>query len=623
LVGSTMPVSMSLIQNEHGVWCVRKRVPNKLQEAVAVVRGEGKKHQAWLQRSLKTKDKREAKRLAPPVLMEFDRTLAEAEALTAERPVRSSLGRREIERIAEFFYAHTLAADEEDRRDGGSELLFQSIAKQLRDAGVEFKTAYHLSPAPEFGLSDRDMNQIDESIETVLPAAMQALARGDISMMRWELDELLKLFRINLDRKSASYRELGTEVLKRFVQALQAIERRQRGEPVDTPPVPEVTGQPAAEGETLRAALEDWKKARRRPANTLREFVYAVGRFVELHGDLPVVKITRRHVRTFREALQLLPLRRSGELRSATLPELAEWSRKHGGIPRVSAATVNKMLGGVQAVLMWARDNGFIPDEVPWADPFSRMRLEEEIPTREPWQLDELKTLFGSPVFTEGARPAGGRGEAAFWLPLLGLFTGARLGELAPLTASDVSIDEETSIPIITIREDLEQGRALKTVGSRRTVPIHPELIRIGFMRFVEDLRGTNAARLFPLLTPGSKGGLGEAWSKWFGRYIRRLGITNRASVFHSFRHGFKDALRQARVDRDVNDALTGHIGVASVAGSYGAKDMVRRFGLPQLADAVAKVVYRGLDLSALEYPVAVRQVKRRKRTVASPASSP
>jgi hypothetical protein len=127
---------------------------------------------------------------------------------------------------------------------------------------------------------------------------------------------------------------------------------------------------------------------------------------------------------------------------------------------------LNKILGGVQAILMWARDNGFIPDDIPWADPFSRMRLEEEVPSREPWQLEELTVLFGCPVFTQRARPKGGRGEAAFWLPLLGLFTGARLGELAPLTADDVSTDEQTGIPIVTIREDLERGRSLKTVGS-------------------------------------------------------------------------------------------------------------------------------------------------------------
>jgi hypothetical protein len=68
--------------------------------------------------------------------------------------------------------------------------------------------------------------------------------------------------------------------------------------------------------------------------------------------------------------------------------------------------------------------------------------------------------------------------------------------------------------------------------------------------------------------------------------------------VFHSFRHGFKDALRTARISEDVNDALTGHAGGSSIARGYGAKDIVRRFGLPALADAVSKVAYPGLDLS-------------------------
>jgi integrase len=249
----------------------------------------------------------------------------------------------------------------------------------------------------------------------------------------------------------------------------------------------------------------------------------------------------------------------------------------------------------------WARDNGIIPDELPWADPFANMRLEEEAPSREPWQLDELRVLFSSPVFTQGLRPTAGRGEAAYWLPLLGLCTGARLGELAPLTAADITTDKPTGITTIRITEDLEQGRRLKNVASRRVVPVHPELVRVGFMQFVAQVRdgSKSNARLFPLLTPGPKGGLGEAWSKWFGRYIRGLGITNPASVFHSFRHSFKDALRAAGVSEDVNDALTGHSG-GGVGRTYGAKEMVRRFGLPILAEAVAKVSFPGLDLSHL-----------------------
>jgi len=152
-------------------------------------------------------------------------------------------------------------------------------------------------------------------------------------------------------------------------------------------------------------------------------------------------------------------------------------------------------------VVVWARNNGLIPDHVPWADPFSNMRLDEPEPSRAPWEPADLRVLFASSVFTEGARPKAGRGEAAFWLPLLGLFTGARLGEIAPLSTSDVRTDELSNIYSIVITEDLEQGRRLKTAGSRRVVPVHPELIRIGFIEFVQRVggRSMDARRAYSL----------------------------------------------------------------------------------------------------------------------------
>jgi integrase len=206
-------------------------------------------------------------------------------------------------------------------------------------------------------------------------------------------------------------------------------------------------------------------------------------------------------------------------------------------------------------VCVWARNNGLIPDDAPWSDPFSKMRLRTREPRREPWELEELRTLFGSAIFIRGDRPVAGKGEAAFWLPLMALFTGARLNELAPLTAADVITDAAAGIVCINVKEDQEQGRRLKTASSARLVPIHPELTRIGFLQFVDWIRLTgHEARLFPRLTPGPKGGFGEAWSKWFGRYKRKLCITNKVSVFHSFRHGFKDAAarcpRQRRTAR-------------------------------------------------------------------------
>lgn len=93
------------------------------------------------------------------------------------------------------------------------------------------------------------------------------MARGDISVIREELDELLSDFQLNVDRKSQSYRKLGMAVLTAYVRALRDIERRNAGEPIETPPsacvLPELpTGQ---QGGTLREAFEGWKKERQRP----------------------------------------------------------------------------------------------------------------------------------------------------------------------------------------------------------------------------------------------------------------------------------------------------------------------------------------------------------------------
>ena len=103
-------------------------------------------------------------------------------------------------------------------------------------------------------------------------------------------------------------------------------------------------------------------------------------------------------------------------------------------------------------------------------------------------------------------------------------------------------------------------------------------------------------------------GGVAEGCSKWFGRYTRSIEIT--ASVFHSFRHSFKDALRASGAGEDINDALTGHSG-GSVGRTYGAKDSVRRFGLNRLSDAVAGVRYEGVKLPIYKHDTSHGSVKK------------
>ena len=79
------------------------------------------------------------------------------------------------------------------------------------------------------------MHKIEEDVAIVLPAAQRALARGDIGFIKYELNELLQVFRINLDPNCSDYRKVALAVIKANVRALKDIAARNRGEPIDTP----------------------------------------------------------------------------------------------------------------------------------------------------------------------------------------------------------------------------------------------------------------------------------------------------------------------------------------------------------------------------------------------------
>jgi len=79
--------------------------------------------------------------------------------------------------------------------------------------------------------------------------------------------------------------------------------------------------------------------------------------------------------------------------------------------------------------------------------------------------------------------------------------------------------------------------------------------------------------------------------------------------VFHSFRHRFKDEARAGNVKVEVHNALMGQSD-ATVGGRYGAKEMLQRFGVKVLQEAVAKIAYRGLDLSRVRPFVVVESAR-------------
>jgi integrase len=607
-----MPFGMGLNKNRHGTYEARKKVPQHLEQAVARVLDNGKPKQVWLKRTLATKDFAEAKRRVKAVQIEFDRILERAQELLAERPLRDTLSDTEIKLIADWHYAEMLHMDDEETREGtGRDEAMRAIAKQLDEAGIEYNTPIPPSDhKPNYGLSNSEFRKRVADHEFMMPLMQAALARGDISKVDGHLDYLLNgQFGINLGRSSEAYRRLGLAVLRKHVAALEVLQRRSQGQPVETPPLPAIASPTrSGTGATLSAAFDGWRRYGNHSPRTVQDFEYAIRLFGQLHGDMPVANVRKSHAREFRDALRAVPVKRfrTGRLRIATLAELAEWGRQHPEAQKIAATTINKLLGGVQAVSKWASgEDGFVPDE--WSDPFAGIRIDGDESDRAPFATSELQAIFHTPVYTEGELPAGGQGDAAFWLPLLALFTGARLGELAGLRASDVAHEELVGVTCIYIASDTKAGRRIKTKASARAIPVHGELTDLGFLDFVAHAKADREkAWLFPKVAPGTTGA--RAFSKWFGRYIRAHGVTDEAKVFHSFRHNFNDALRIAAVNDDTRHALLGHA-QGGVNARYGAKEMAARYR-HRLAEAIVGVAYTGLDLSHL----ADRSTPGRKR---------
>lgn len=89
-------------------------------------------------------------------------------------------------------------------------------------------------------------------------------------------------------------------------------------------------------------------------------------------------------------------------------------------------------------------------------------------------------------------------------------------------------------------------------------IPIHPELIRIGLLDYVAETRKSSAALLFPELKPDVRGYMSGSFQKRFATFLSSVGIDDGDATFHSFRHTWRDALREARVPEERVQALGG-----------------------------------------------------------------
>lgn len=342
-------------------------------------------------------------------------------------------------------------------------------------------------------------------------------------------------------------------------------------------------------GAVVEAFLAQYEKrveVTKKGGAMLKKHQNALPMLVQLIGDKPVNELKQADINEYFDVLTALPPRWADQCRNLklSLRELAELEHEKTISPKsFDESYVGCVRPFLEAVQRDYGDQGF-----PLTLTTKGIRylgdVDEGENKQRAFKPHELQRLFaGAELQAFAADP---EQHAKYWLPMLGLFTGARVNELCQLNPQvDILQEPETGIWYlwITTESEADSGiqKSVKT-GESRKVPLHKKLIELGFLDYVSRIKASGARRLFPIWNPAPDGKASPAAEKWFVRLVKKTGLrdeTPKAQLvgMHSFRHTFLSYGTASEPSLNLG-SITGHkrdaTGVSAVQLGYNDKSI-------------------------------------------------
>ena len=310
----------------------------------------------------------------------------------------------------------------------------------------------------------------------------------------------------------------------------------------------------------------------------INEYIDMNNLLVEVLGDIPIDHLPHEHGRKFISVLKQLPSYRTKKYPDKSLKELLEL--KH--VKLISTSTISKYTKNVSTLFNWAIKQGYTRDNVFQGklEPTRKKQVIEKYFTQ-----DELDLVLGDNLkkySLDKNRPD------RYWVTMISAYSGSRLNETCQMDITD--IEEQDGIWIFNLTNDSED-KSIKTKSGNRIVPIHPHLLDLGFLDYVEEVRNQKQVKLFPNLKRGSTSSYGSSISQWFGRYLDKLGIKKKGKNFHSFRHTVVNRLTSKQVYEPFIKELVGHSHGTLTMDVYGGRKPLEVL----LNECVVKLDY-GID---------------------------
>lgn len=314
--------------------------------------------------------------------------------------------------------------------------------------------------------------------------------------------------------------------------------------------------------------------------------------FVDIFGDIGIEDINSAVCRDFKNKIQRLPKNHSKDSRYRDLSILEILNQKIPKTDKLSTESVNKHLGRLSSLFNWCFQQNYMERNY-----ISGMKIrtsKSNIDSRKPFTTADLNKLFDDPIYAKGKM----KNSYYFWLPLIALYSGARIQEICQLTLKD--IHKVDGILIFDINDESD-GKRLKNIKSKRIIPVHDSLKSIGLEKHIAQLKRRKQTVLFPELYTHADGREGQSQpaSKWFARYKGKHGFkTDGVKAFHSFRHTFIDELKKLNTPEHISASLAGHSHEAITYGTYGAENTAKL-----LNEHLQKIDYQGFNIGMIWKP--------------------
>lgn len=426
----------------------------------------------------------------------------------------AELSRDEIQRSADLMYATLLAADEQTYEEGVRELTAEDA----------------FAADDEDGDDVREPDRYQWSSANLPPATM----KGQVQLLK-QLMPALNFYLAQVTNKVAATPAAEllpfADAFRRFVDAME--KRRQSVHvPTPEPPAAPETPEPSftlsvlyEKFKTYKIASKAWKDPKTQDS---REYGPLVREFIEVVGDKDVRTLTLKDgEKYFEHTMRRQDIELGTKKRNfSRIKALLNYGGLKHGIPTITGpmeieATYKKTHNSYQR---------FTPED--------------------------LKRLF----YSESYRKHTFDKASQFWLPILGLYTGARIEELASLPVDKICEIDGVWCYFLSSNDANLGG---KNQFAPRWVPIHPSVLQTGFLEHWRTVRDEGHTRLFPELGDAQRDGPGKRATVDFTEYRRSVGVGalegRSTKVFHSFRSTLVSELIRRKTDDYLRHKLLGH----------------------------------------------------------------